>query len=219
VTTAPRRQPTLHWCLDSLLRAGWEEPRLFVDSAVTITERFANLPVSLREGKLGAWPSYYLALVELLMREPQADAFFLVQDDVVLYDRENLRRYLEQTLWPEHPVGAVSLFCSSAYTQPNPGWHTRKEPWVWGAQAFIFPREAAKRFVADPQVLEHRWSDRYRGLALIDVVIGEWAARYSLPIFYPTPSLAQHVGDTSTLWPEGRIDGGRRADWFAGDQK
>src|SRR5262249_39891830 len=117
VTTAPRRQPTLHWCLDSLIRAGWEQPRLFVDSAVTIAGRVANLPISLRAEKLGAWPNYYLALTELLLREPWADAYFLVQDDVILYDREDLRRYLEQTLWPADPTGAISLFCSSKYTQ------------------------------------------------------------------------------------------------------
>jgi hypothetical protein len=202
-----------------LIRAGWEQPRLFVDSAVTIAGRFANLPISLRAEKVGAWPNYYLALAELLLREPWADAYFLVQDDVILYDREDLRRYLEQTLWPADLTGAVSLFCSSKYTQRTSGWHTRKEPWVWGAQAFVFPRDSAKRFVADSVVLEHRWSGRSHGLANIDVVIGEWAARHGLPIFYPTPSLAQHVGDTSTLWPEGRISGYRRADRFAGDLK
>jgi hypothetical protein len=217
VTSAPRRRPTLDWCLDSLIRAGWETPRLFIDSAVTIGERFAGLPVSLREGKLGAWPNYYLTLVELLMREPEADAFLLVQDDVVLFDRQNLREYLEEALWPADPVGAVSLFCSSAYTRTEPGWYAPEDAWVWGAQAFVFPRESAKRFVADPLVLEHRWSYCHRGLANIDTVIGQWAARHGLPICYPSPSLAQHVGDTSTLWPEARIDGHRRADQFAGE--
>jgi hypothetical protein len=217
VTTAPRQQATLEWCLNSLIRAGWEAPRLFMDSAVAVAGRFADLPVSLREDKLGAWPNYYLALAELLMREPEADAFLLVQDDVVLYDRHDLRAYLEQVLWPADPVGAVSLFCSSAYTRPQPGWHRLATPWVWGAQAFIFSRESAKRFIADPLVLEHRWSHHYRGLANIDIVIGQWAFRHGLPVYYPTPSLAQHVGDTSTLWPDARIDGYRRADQFAGD--
>src|SRR5207244_12425388 len=46
VTTAPRPQPTLHSCLDSLFRAGWQEPRLFVDSAVTIPDRFSDLPLT-----------------------------------------------------------------------------------------------------------------------------------------------------------------------------
>jgi hypothetical protein len=217
VTTAPRRQPTLAWCLDSLARAGWDRPRLFMDSAVAVPERHRGLPVSLRDSRLGAWPNYYLAVAELLMRDPHADAYLLVQDDVVFYDRQDLRAYLERSLWPAEPVGAVSLFCSRAYTRPRPGWHRRRGRWVWGAQAFAFPRTSAKRLVADPYVLEHRWGSRHGGLAYIDVLLGEWAARHGLPIYYPSPSLAQHVGDTSTLWPDSRADGGRSADQFAGD--
>ena len=103
VTTAPRPQPTLSSCLDSLLLAGWEVPRLFVDSAVTVADRFSDLPLTFRETKLGPWPNYYLALLELLMREPEADAFMLVQDDVIFDDRYNLREYLEGMLWPVEP--------------------------------------------------------------------------------------------------------------------
>jgi hypothetical protein len=217
VTTAPRRQPTLSWCLDSLARAGWECPRLFVDSPVTIPGRFAGLPVSLRDSKVGAWPNYYLAVAELLLREPGADALLLVQDDVVLYDRECLREYLERALWPAEAVGAVSLFCSSAYTRPEAGWYRPEGPWHWGAQALVFPRESAKRFLTDQAVLEHRWSNHYRGLANIDTVVGQWSSRQGLGVYHPSPSLAQHVGDTSTLWPNARIEGPRRADRFAGD--
>jgi hypothetical protein len=217
VTTAPRQQPTLERCLDSLIRAGWHRPRLFVDSAVTVPERHADLPVTLRESRLGAWPNYYLTLAELLMREPHADAYLLVQDDVIVYDRQNLRAYLERCLWPDEPVGAVSLFCSREYTQSSAGWHRHAGRWVWGAQAFIFPRESAKRFVSDPLVLGHRWNSWNGGLANIDVVIGHWAVRHDLPVYYPCPSLVQHVGDTSTLWPDARIAGGRQADRFAGD--
>lgn len=74
VTTAPRIQPTLELCLDSLVRAGWGVPRLFVDSQTEIPARYSHLPVTLREPRVGAWPNYYLALAELLMREPDADA-------------------------------------------------------------------------------------------------------------------------------------------------
>jgi hypothetical protein len=202
-----------------LRRAGWEKPRLFVDSAVTIGERFADLPITFRENKLGAWPNYYLALVELLMRDPEADAFLLVQDDGIFYDRENLREHLEQVLWPADPIGLVSLYCSKAYTQPKPGWHRKKGRWAWGAVAFVFPQELAKRFICDPVVVEHRWSGPKQGLAIIDSVIGAWASRQKIAIYYPTPSLVQHVGDTSTLWPHERAAGIRRADQFAGDME
>lgn len=217
VTTAPRRQPTLDLCLDSLARAGWDGPRLFVDSTVTIPDRFTHLPLTLRETKIGAWPNYYLALMELLMRDPGADAFMLVQDDAIFYDRQDLRGHLEQVLWPADPIGLVSLYCSKAYTRPKAGWHRKKGAWSWGALAFVFPRRLAKQFVCDSIVLEHRWSGPKRGLVIIDYVVGAWASRRQVPIHYPCPSLVQHIGATSTLWPHEPTADIRRADWFAGD--
>jgi hypothetical protein len=217
VTTAPRRQETLTWCLDSLARAGWSAPRLFIDGPVVLAERFSHLAVTLRAPAVGAWPNYYLSLAELLMREPQADAYLIVQDDTIFYDREDLRLYLESALWPDERIGAVSLYCPMTYTQSEHGWHRRAGAWVYGALAFAFPRASSKRFVADISVLEHRWSERNEGRAQIDVVIGAWAERSTLPIYYPTPSLVQHIGDTSTLWARARALGARKADRFAGD--
>ena len=50
VTTAPRRQPTLDTCLDYLLRAGWDNVRLFVDDRVPVlASRHRQLPVTLRQ--------------------------------------------------------------------------------------------------------------------------------------------------------------------------
>jgi hypothetical protein len=218
VTTAPRAKSTLDACLDSLSRAGWDVPRLFVDSGVTIADRFSDLPLTFRETKLGPWPNYYLALVELLMREPEADAFMLVQDDVVFDDRHDLRSYLAEILWPADPIAAVSLYCSKAYTRPVSGWHELETRWIWGALAFVFPRESAKRFVTDPLVFEHR-SNPTEGLVNIDILIGRWAHEQRLPIWFPSPSLVQHIGNESSIWsdPNSRAIGDRRANRFAGD--
>jgi hypothetical protein len=152
-----------------------------------------------------------------MMREPAADAYLMVQDDSIFYDREDLSTYLQSVLWPDEPVGAVSLYCPQIYTQTEPGWHRRADVWVYGALAFLFPRDSAKRFIADLTVLEHRWSQRNEGRAQIDLTIGQWAQRNALPIYYPTPSLVQHIGDTSTLWARARALGARKADRFAGD--
>jgi len=164
---------------------------------------------------VGAWPNYYLALAELLMRQPHADAYLMAQDDAVFYGRQDVRAYLEQILWPGDRPGLVSLYCSSAYTQPAAGWHLHQGRWVWGAVAFIFPRELAKQFITDPTVFEHRWCDPKLGLADIDAVIGRWAERLGISIHFSTPSLAQHVGDVSSLWHGERATGHRRADHFA----
>ena len=90
-----------------------------------------------REDGVGAWPSWYLALAELVLQQPDADAYLMLQDDVVLHDRESLRGYLERVLWPGDRPGLVSLF----YTGPDttPGWH-RDEAWHWGARASCSPR-------------------------------------------------------------------------------
>jgi hypothetical protein len=214
ITTAPRRQPTVERCVDRLTRAGWESPHLFMDGPVRIPERFGHLPGTLREPPVGAWPNHYLALFELTLRQPTADAFLILQDDALIYDGENVREYLERTMWPDaaHPV--VSLYCPGPYTGNRYGWRRFREPWVWGAQAFVFSREAAQTYLLDRRVCLHRWRDG--GLAQLDVLIGWWALRRRIPLWYPTPSLVQHVGDASTLYPECSATGPRAASLFVG---
>ena len=217
VTTAPRQPATLEWSLDSLIRAGWTEPWLFQDAPVPIARRFAHLPTTVRTWPVGAWPNFYLALIELLMREPDADAYLVVEDDVLYYDRQNLREYLEGSLWPGASPGLVSLYCPARYTRQGAGWHCREAMWTTGALAFVFPAALARRFVTDAQVFEHRWKGPAGGLAGVSVAIGSWAFRTGVPIHYPSPSLAQHIGDRSTVWPANRAEGNRRADRFLGD--
>jgi hypothetical protein len=219
VTASPRGTPTLDWTLDSLVRAGWDDVRVFEDLPTTIAPRHASRPLSTRTPALGAWPNYYLALAELVVRHPEADAYLMVQDDVLFYDRQDLREYLERILWHSDPPGLVSLYCSSAYTRPGRGWHRLEEPWVWGALAFIFPRELARKFIADPWVLAHRWSHPQSGLVAIDVMIGAWADRFEISVYFPSPSLAQHIGAVSTLWISHRLDGHRLADRFLADEE
>lgn len=217
VTTAPRDQSTLDDCLSSLAAAGWREPRLFVDGNVRLSALASGLPVTYRDPQIGAWPSYYLALIELIMRAPHADAYLLVQDDVVFFQHPLMRRYLESILWPGNRPGLVSLFCSRAYTQAVSGWKQLEEALVWGGPAIIFPHDAAIAFVSDAQVVHHRLSPDPHGLANIDWLIGEWAWRTGTPVYVPTPSLAQHIGHVSSIWPDVRAYGNRRADQFAGD--
>ena len=58
--------------------------------------------------------------IELLMREPEADAYLLVQDDAVLADFA-VRDYLGRILWPGDRPGLVSLYCSHAYCSDDAG--------------------------------------------------------------------------------------------------
>ncbi len=164
------------------------------------------LPVTQREPRCGAWPNYYLALTELLMREPEADAYFLVQDDVNFYDRINLREYLESILWPSDPAPPISLYSCLLDAPPQLGWHPHHKPWFRGTLALIFHPETVRQFLVDPVVFGHRWNPRNDGLLHVDTVVGEWAYRNGRSVQHPNPSLCQHIGATSTLWPHGKVE-------------
>lgn len=216
VTTAPRRRPTLKRCLDALALAGWPRPILFADGPVRLPPQFETLPMCRRSQSLGAWPSYYLSLHELLMREPLADAYMLVQDDALFYSDENVRQYLEQILWPGQTAGIVSLYCAGPYTRRHHGWSRRRGPWQLGALAFIFARPVALELVLAREVFLHRWSRD--GLVGICDVIGAWAQASRTPVYFPTPSLVQHIGDASAIWPNAyESTAPRRASKFLGD--
>lgn len=213
ITTAGRRQSTVERCIDSVMQAGWEDIRLFVDADGHVPTQYVDLPTTKHDAQLGAWPNYHLALLELYQRNPRADAYMIVQDDVVVYPRPELRPHLEAVLWPETDICVISLFCSQLYAKDTWGWHRYHKRWQWGAQAFIFSATALRRFLANNMTVDHcLWSDRG-----IDTVIGVWAKQNAVPIYYPTPSLVQHVGHVSTLWDTSRIVGGRRADPYIGD--
>jgi len=215
VITSPRRLPTLADCLDSVMRAGWPRPHVFVDGDVAIEPRHRHLPITVRRPGTGPWPNYWLSLSELLMRAPHADAYLLLEDDALVYDREDLRAYLEEILWPDEATGFVSLYSSMAYTAEEDGWFELTEPWIWGALAFVFPRAAALDFVGHADVLAHRATDE--GLLHADVLAGGWAAACGRKVFHPLPSLVQHIGETSTVWTKSAARGERRAARFAGD--
>ncbi len=214
VTTAPRRESTLETTLDSITRAGWSEPRVFMDGTTHLPDRYSHLPITWREDSVGAWPSWYLALAELVLHEPHADAYMLLQDDVILYDRESLREYLERVLWPGDRPGLVSMF----YTGLNSptGWLEAKGEWHFSAQGFIIPPGIARALLCDPDVSRGWLAASSQTHIPIPEMISDWAHKRSIDIWYANPSLLQHIGNTSTIWMNAAVVNGRRAPWYSG---
>lgn len=81
VYTSPRPKPTLKRTLDSLNAAQLGPVEVFEDNPKTC--------------QLNA---YFSALQNLIERKPCADAYLVVEDDVVFC--QGVRDYLEKTLWP-----------------------------------------------------------------------------------------------------------------------
>lgn len=215
VTTAPRRQSTLETTLQSLRLAGWEPPTLFVDGNVNVPPEYAHYD-TVHYSSVGAWRNFYQSLRHQLEHNPEANAFMMVQDDTLFPPATNLRAYVEQLPWPDD-TSIVSLYCSADYADEKEGWAPYVGAWHFGALAFIFSREQAKAFLSDSNV-HAAWLDDNRSPGGVDVMIGDWAASAGVSVYRSTPSVVQHIGHVSTLWPTSRAVGLRRASSFLGDR-
>lgn len=170
---------------------------------------------------MGAWPNWYLALAELVLKDPLADCYFLVQDDVIFC--RNSRLFLEADLWPAGKVGLVSLYCPSIYhsekSTSDYGPHEVDEGFgLVGALTFLFPPESARAVLQDTNVVEHRLKGRRRGLCNIDAVVGRWARETGRKIYFYSPSLANHIGETSSIWLNQEPRRGRMCHRFLGER-
>jgi hypothetical protein len=219
VTAAPRGAPTLGRTLASIQAAGFPRPRVFADGDVAVAEGY---DVTRRTPAVGGWPNFWLAATELISRQPAADAYLIVQDDVVFC--AGVFDYVSRFDVPED-CGVLSLFCPACHNQ-GLGWFTIPTGYgMASAQAFAFPRERMYEFLAHPWTVNHRRSAPQSehfcgdGLHHIDGVVGEWLRLTGLACFCHSPSLSQHIGHDSAMYPgfEGKKDR-RFADSFPGER-
>ena len=215
VTTAPRRQPTLEPCLDGLTRAGWSDIHLFLDGTVRVPENYTHLQTTWREQSIGACPAWVLSLAELVVLHPQADAYALFQDDVLPHYGDSLREYLERALWPDGQAGVVSLYNPGIGLKP--GWQVIPSEWDWGAQAVIFSPPAVRTFLSDPTVLRRMLPVASGAHLPIPELLREWLFRHGIYAYCPYPSVVQHIGVASTIWPQAKLERHRTAPWFSAD--
>lgn len=177
VTTVPARfdqankDSLLFRTLASLERAGFPAPRLFIDGgspygAQDLKQRTHDLKITQRD-KLTAYGSWYLALLELYLREPTADRYALFQDDIVAV--RNLRDYLDACPYPATPPqgagpGAITPGYWNLYTAPSnllkcpnngnfTGWYESNQCGK-GALGLVFTREAVQLLLASPHMVK-----------------------------------------------------------------
>ena len=215
ITSAPRKPSTLFETISSIRDAGWDDLVLFAEPETLTDGLGGSIEVVRRSAKLGAWPNWILSLAELFLRKPQADAYVLFQDDVILC--RNVREYLEMSLWPRERLAFVSLYCSSGYDGKGERYATPSgvDGYI-GALALVFPPQAVRALLSSGLAWAHRLRPGTGGVNGVDFAIGRWAAKEDLDGLFHSPSLAQHIGDASTVWPDGRNAGRRKADTFVG---
>ena len=215
VTTSPRRRPTLETSLASCQDCGWGDVHVFADGDVPLPDPDRMFRVTRRGSPSGAWQAWRLALAELISRNPRADAILIFQDDALFPATPALLPYLEKALWPSGGDCIVSLYACTDYTTGRNGWAALPLPWLYGAVAWVFPMEIALRLQT---AINAGALEQMRTTAGIDTRVGRWAWAEEIPVWFPTPSLVQHIGQVSAVWESSRAVGLRRASRFVLDE-
>lgn len=129
----------------------------------------------------------------------------MVQDDVVFC--KNLLPYLRRAKLPED-TGVFSPFCPACNNHREFGWNAVKPGYgMASAQTFAFPSDRAYKFIGHPWTVNHRRASpkgkHYRGDGLhhIDGAVGEWCRLAGNQALFHSPSLAQHIGESSIMYP------------------
>ena len=223
ITTAPRTENNLRRTLESLSKAGWSDVRIFADAPNPEIQNHKGKPavhdipegyaVSHRADWCGAWPNFLMGLHELYQRNPDADVFYVVQDDMVF--SRNAREYIETIGIPQN--GISSIYAPKGAERPGKtGFHkTSKDRRGIGACTYLIPNRIAQMLLSDRGILR-QVATSSRPSKQIDTKVGQWLIRGKLGEFVHTPALAQHIGDTSAL-RNGSNTGKRRSVSFAGE--
>lgn len=188
VTTAARKTPTLTRSLESIRKAGWEDVRIFADGDCAVPSRYA---VTRRSPAVGAFGNWWLALQELVQRNPEAKWYAIFQDDVILcrHAREQAERMAQG--------GVLSLYQSAHHKSDRTQAFNRGSEFV-GALALVIPQPIAHKMASSGFGIEHR-KRKDRGTDYIDGGVGQWCRTNDVRLLVHGPSLAQHIGSTSTL--------------------
>jgi hypothetical protein len=243
VITAPRTGGYyLDRTISSLQSSGWDQILVFAEPQAPVTES-SNVQVIRRRKKYGDWTNWATGLYELFLSEPDSDYYFMLEDDALLCS--GAKEYLEYALPKLEEFGSFSLYTPSRYHKANRArcFHDEcRGKLTWSTVTVVMPHRSVLSFFSDENVQKHRFSDIFQvkpefwhlkasygagrtsvtdcvGNTIKDAVIGQWAERKKLPMYYHTPSLAEHIGIVSTLTDDDSTpENGRMSRDFVGEK-
>lgn len=207
VTTTPVRvaDGLLDRTLDSLQRAGFPLPRLFVDGAEEVSrykEKYGGCEVTCRNPNVRTHGNWILSLYELYLRNPHANRYAVFQDDLVTYP--NLRDYLDSCQYPERGYWNLYTFPENQKICPTNssgeqqvGWYASNQRGL-GAVALVFDREAVIALLTAKHMVE-RVAHPKRGHKSVDGGIVTAMKNAGYREYVHNPSLVQHTGEKSSM--------------------
>lgn len=192
IRTAPRPTSYIEGTIDSLAKAGWNDPIIWSEPGAAIPDVVRGPRVIVNHQRLGPHFTFRAAMNGIVELFPDADAYGIFEDDIQI--TRGLRCHLETVdLWPSDNVGVLSLYTAGANAGEIPGWHqcSRIPERAIGALAFIFPRRAARLFVSTPPA-SRNWNQA-------DYWVGYWCKLMKLEYWMHSPSFVLHVGVESSI--------------------
>lgn len=158
VTTVPERiNDLLPKTLKSLETAGFTRSRLFVDGVDNPLPFFGwNVDVTCRGDRIGNFGNWYLGMVELFCRNPDADRYLMFEDDIVVC--RGLREYLSRVEMPKN--GYCNLYLGGERNpvlavDKSPGWFLSDQLGI-GALSLMFDRATVIRMLGSTRFVSHR---------------------------------------------------------------
>jgi hypothetical protein len=203
VTTVPARLKTLlPHTLESLKRAGFPKPRLFIDGIGDDGPyRQFGLETTVHYPAVRTFGNWLLAAWELYVRQPQARFYALFQDDCLLC--QNVRSYLEACRKPENSYLNLFTFATNEHLirmEPK-GWH-KSDQTGKGAVALVFDHVAMATLLKQPGLVNK--PQNINGHQNLDGAIQDALVRCAgFTEYIHNPSLAQHVDSDTTITCEG----------------
>lgn len=213
ITTVPERAKLLPNTLESLGRAGFINPWIFVDGASDSTpirkELGASYLVTVRPIRQGVVGNWFLSLWELYLQDAFADRYAIFQDDLVCC--RNLRAYLDRCEYPGKAY--LNLFTyddNETLVEPleSGTWveagivenNPNKRQTGRGALALVFDNQAARTLLSSESfVNKPRAVKKPRRKYYLDGGIVAAMNKAGYREYIHSPSLVQHNGKESTI--------------------
>lgn len=223
VTTVMERKNTLlPRTLKSLEAAGFPNPRLFIDGIEDTEEwalylrDFPDIETTIRNPRVGVYGNWWLALMELYIRQPNYERYAIFQDDFVTY--KNLRRYLDSIPYPEKGYWNLYTFPHNEKLAPANGKKGFYPSDQLGKSAvgLVFDSLAVRHLLAHNHMVQ-RPMDAVRGTKLVDGAVVQslcFDKEVGYTEYIHTPTLTQHTGELSTI---GNSPAGWKAVSFMGE--
>jgi hypothetical protein len=249
VTTCEKRLETLlPATLKSLAAGGFDKPRLFVDGIgddvgsvrhvlYKYDPSYIGLEVTQRWPAIKTYGNWVLGLWELFLREPDADAYAMFQDDLLMC--RNVRQYLEAlsesgrmdcaggyfNLFTWGPIEAALPYAPAGFLEgivlgndcpPPPVYHGKTAQKGAGAVALVFSQKAAATLLHSSHTVEHAMNP-ISGWRSLDGAIVTAMNKAGFREYVHAPSLTQHTGQETSLHGVGLAEEakGARRRWIA----